>query len=380
MNFPVSNTGMTTMNVKQINRNKVYAYIHKSRSTCKQHLTQSLQMGLSTVTQNLKELEEEGLIRKNGTFDSTGGRKADAVEIVPDARISIGVALLERMVHFVATDLYGTAIHSHAISLPFHADESYYRQVGGDLNDFIASCGLDTDRILGVAIATQGIIAKDGQSVSYGVLLDNSAMRLSDLQRHIPYPCRLEHDSKAAAALELWNNPAVKNGVVILLNRNLGGAIIAQGVVQGGDHMHSGTIEHLRMCQDGDLCYCGQRGCLETLCSANSLAQSAGTSIPDFFRNLRRGNKNAQIIWNNYLENLALAIRNLSVVMDGTFLLSGYLASYLEEFDVSSILTHINSYATFPLTREDIIVGAGGQFTQAIGASLHLITAFLEEI
>ena len=32
-------------------------------------------MGLSTVSQNLNLLEQEGLIEKNGFFESTGGKK-----------------------------------------------------------------------------------------------------------------------------------------------------------------------------------------------------------------------------------------------------------------------------------------------------------------
>ena len=39
-------------------------------------IVQELQMGLSTVSQNLNLLEQEGLIEKNGFFASTGGRKA----------------------------------------------------------------------------------------------------------------------------------------------------------------------------------------------------------------------------------------------------------------------------------------------------------------
>ena len=39
-------------------------------------------MGLSTVSQNLNLLEQDGLIEKNGYFESTGGRKANAIQIV----------------------------------------------------------------------------------------------------------------------------------------------------------------------------------------------------------------------------------------------------------------------------------------------------------
>ena len=57
-------------------------------------IVQELQMGLSTVSQNLNLLEQEGLIEKNGFFASTGGRKANAIQIVSDFKISIGIGIL----------------------------------------------------------------------------------------------------------------------------------------------------------------------------------------------------------------------------------------------------------------------------------------------
>ena len=83
--------GMTTITLKKINREKVYQYIYQQKETSKLQIVQDLQMGLSTVSQNLNLLENEGLIEKNGYFDSTGGRKANAIQIVSDFRISIGV-------------------------------------------------------------------------------------------------------------------------------------------------------------------------------------------------------------------------------------------------------------------------------------------------
>ncbi len=51
-------------------------------------------MGLSTVSQNLNLLEQEGLIEKKRLFASTGGRKANAIQIVSDFKISIGIGIL----------------------------------------------------------------------------------------------------------------------------------------------------------------------------------------------------------------------------------------------------------------------------------------------
>ena len=54
--------GLTTISLKRINRAKVYQYIYKEKATSKLQIVQALQMGLSTVSQNLSLLEDEGLI------------------------------------------------------------------------------------------------------------------------------------------------------------------------------------------------------------------------------------------------------------------------------------------------------------------------------
>ena len=72
---------ITTITLKKINKKSVYQYIYEHRQTAKQQIVQDLTMGLSTVSQNLNVLEKEGLISRDGFFESTGGRKAQVIQI-----------------------------------------------------------------------------------------------------------------------------------------------------------------------------------------------------------------------------------------------------------------------------------------------------------
>lgn len=377
----MSDKGMTTIALKKINKNKVYHFIYKEKVTSKQQIVQKLQMGLSTVSQNLKILEDEGLIEKNGYFDSTGGRKAHAIQIVRQARISIGIGILKNMVLIASIDLYGEVILSSSLPLSYEPENRYYQQLGEEIRHFIVSNKLKDSAILGVSIATQGIISPDGESVNYGVIMDNSRMRLSDFTAHIPYPCRLEHDSKAAAYLELWNHPQLDSATVFLLNHNLGGAIICSHSVHQGMEMHSGTIEHLCVDPDGPLCYCGSHGCLETYCSANALETAAGIPLADFFEKLRSSDDSEyQPVWKNYLDHLAFAMRNLCMIVDCTVIISGYLAPYFTEDDIAYLLDQMNRNSPFTFTQDRIILGTHGQFTPAIGAALYYVDEFLGNV
>lgn len=377
----MSDGRVTSSNIKKINRNRVYRTIYRERTTSKFQLVQLLEMGLSTVSYNLADLNAEGLLRFDGYFESTGGRRANRIQIDPTARIAIGIGILSDRLHFVAIDLYGQLIHKNTFLIPYEHAPQYYQSVGGFLEQFISGHAIDTSRVLGVAIATQGIVSRDGGSIDYGTLMQNSKMTLADLKPYIPFPCRMEHDSKAAGNLVLWNYPDVQNAIVLLLNHNLGSAVIADHIVQRGDHMRSGLIEHMCMHEDGPLCYCGKRGCLETYCSAERLERDSGMDVPAFFTAMQAtGAPKLRHIWEDFLSHLAFAIRNLSVIFDGAFILTGYLTPYISKEDAAALLDMINVLAPWPLSEDQLLLGSTGQYAPALGAALRYVSEFIDSV
>lgn len=377
----MSEKGLTTISLKKINKSKVYQYIYKSKVTSKLQIVSDLQMGLSTVSQNLNLLEQEGLIERNGYFDSTGGRKAQAIQIVPDFKISIGIGILKNMFHLTAVDLYGNAIFTDTFSVPYSNTPAYYEQIAGTVREFISSNQYEDEKILGISIATQGVTSPDHTTVTYGTIMNNTGMKLEEFSHRLPYPCYLEHDSKSAAFLELWKHPELDSAVVFLLNRNLGGAIITNHQIHQGNSMHSGTLEHMCINPDGPLCYCGNRGCLETYCSVDSLEQAAGMTIKEFFPLLRE-KKSSQLVqvWKDYLNHLAFAMKNLNLIIDAPVIISGYLAPYFTDEDLSYLTEHINLSAPFKLGKDQFLVGTNGQYTPAIGAALHYVDQFIHTV
>lgn len=377
----MSEKGMTAISLKKINRSKVYRYIYKSKQTSKMQIVSDLQMGLSTVSQNLTALESDGLIERSGSFDSTGGRKAQAIKIVSDFRISVGVGILKDMFHLVAVDLYGNVLCGKTVNLTYSGSKEYYDLVCDNIKSFIAENNYTENSILGVSIATQGITSLDNSSVIYGNIMGNTGMNINDFSSRLPYPCRLEHDSKAAAFLEMWNRPELDSMIVLLLNQNLGGAVITNRQIHNGSTMHSGTFEHICINPTGPLCYCGNHGCLETYCSASALKQNANMELHEFFFDLRN-NPTPKIkeIWNNYLEHLAFAVRNLNLIIDSPVIISGYIAVFITDEDIDILLGFINKNAVFQVDKSKILLGTHGQYTQAVGAALYYTDGFINEI
>lgn len=377
----MSNSGMTTIEVKRINRSKVYQMIYEKRSISKQELAQELHMGLTTVTQNLKALEEDGWIHRTGYYESTGGRKAQAIEIVSNARTAIGAFILKRSILLVAVDLYGNIMEQKTVAEPFSATETYFQFLGKEIMRFANHVESNPDKISGVGIAIQGILSPDRSKIQYGKLLQHTGLNIADLTRYIPYPCVTEHDSKAAAFAEIWNQPQFSDAVVFLLNKNLGSALVIHGEVHQGKSMHSGTIEHMCIVPDGKPCYCGGKGCLETYCSAESLQnQIQGNSFAAFFQSVRTCEPSSNAIWNAYLSHLAAAIRNVNTVIDSDVILSGFLVPYFTEADLKFLKQKITALPFFAERDIKIQLGKHDEFAPAIGAALPFVKRTIEEI
>lgn len=372
--------GITTMEVRKINRHNIYSFIYEQKVTSKQQIVDALHLSLSTVSQNLKLLKEEKLIQSPGFYASTGGRKARKIQIIPNAVVALGVGILKDKIHLAAINLYGDVLKSATKPLIFSMTTDYCRQFGNCISDFIRGESWNNSSLIGAGIAIQGVISKDGTRVTYGRILNNTELKLEDLAAYLPSRSLLFHDSKAAAEAELWSFKTLKDAVVLLLNDNLGGALILDRKIYNGLHMYGGLIEHISLNAKGTLCYCGSRGCLETYLSADSLKKEAGSDLDTFFQKVRRKDCKSLAVWEKYLDNLAFSIRNLQVITDGDIVISGLLNSYMKKEDFDQISNLVKQMAPFPDQKNALIAGKHGPLAPAIGSALFFIKDWLERI
>lgn len=98
------------------------------------------------------------------------------------------------------------------------------------------------------------------------------------LQQKLDVPVIIENDAHAGALGEHWRGAGrdVKHMVYITVGTGVGGGILVDGALYTGANGLAGEIGHLPISLDnGPLCYCGIRGCLESLVSAPALIKQA---------------------------------------------------------------------------------------------------------
>ncbi len=101
------------------------------------------------------------------------------------------------------------------------------------------------------------------------------AQLISDKTYNIPVA--LTNDANAAAIGEMTYGAArgMKDFIEITLGTGVGSGIVIGGTLVYGHDGFAGELGHVIVRQDGRMCGCGRKGCLETYASATGVARTA---------------------------------------------------------------------------------------------------------
>ncbi len=104
-----------------------------------------------------------------------------------------------------------------------------------------------------------------------------------EVQKSVGLPVVVENDANAAA----WGEARFGAGkgeshlVCVTIGTGVGGGIIIDGELQRGRYGSAAEVGHIQMVEDGRLCGCGQRGCLEQYASGGALVRDARARAGD---------------------------------------------------------------------------------------------------
>ena len=371
--------GITNMEVKKNNRNRIYRYICKCRTASNPDISYALKISLPTVTQNTKELIEMGLVEEIGELQSTGGRRAKALSAAAGYRLAVGIDITQNHIGLLLADLAGTILKYDRINFPFRRTRDYFDGVSGKLEEFLKTAAAGPERILGIGISFPGIVNLRKQEITNSHALGVSALSFAEVSGCFAYPCFFLNDANAGAYAEGVRFEETDSFFYLSLSNTVGGAIFHDGQLMQGREFRCGEAGHMTVVPDGRACYCGKSGCLDAYCSAKFLAEPGGGRLEDFFAGLEREEPEFVRAWEEYMKYLSIAVNNLHMVLDCDIVLGGYVGSYLE-VHMGEIRKKVAERNTFSgdgsfVRPCNYKVGAA-----ALGAALQVIETFIEQI
>ena len=190
-----------------------------------------------------------------------------------------------------------------------------------------------------VGIGTPGSLsARDGTLKNSNTVCLNGRSLHADLERRLGLRVLLENDANCFALAEARAGAGQGHAMVfgVILGTGVGGGLVHDGRLWSGPQHIAGEWGHHAIDPAGPPCYCGQRGCVETLLSGAALEaayRAAGgppLAAAEIAARAATGERAARDVVDRYLDRFGRALANVIDVLDPDVVVLGGGLSKLE--------------------------------------------------
>ncbi|MDE3175750.1 MAG: ROK family transcriptional regulator [Pseudomonadota bacterium] len=238
-------------------------------------LARATGLARSTISQALAELRKARVIVEAPAADAARGvgRPAASFALNPRAGACIGLHLSLDELKLTAADVSHSVIFEKTVPLgrdyaPAVAVEAARRT----LRESCREAGVAWGAVIGVGVAFSGPVAPDGRVQRASIIPTWAGVNLREaFEPALERPIFADNESNCSAIAEMTWGAAVgvEDFVLFKIDIGVGGAIVANGRVLTGVAGAGGEFGHMTLDPHGDLCRCGNRGCLELTASLN---------------------------------------------------------------------------------------------------------------
>jgi N-acetylglucosamine repressor len=303
----------TYQQTKQHNRDLVLRTIFASESISRAEVARVTGLTRTTISEVVNGLLVEGLVEEIGRGESLGGKSPILLSIVPDSRYLIGLNLAQDKFVGAIVNLRGEI--KEMVEVSVHDDdgekalEAVYQIISNLLRKKLKP-------IVGLGVGTPGLVNSREGVVVNAVNLDWRDLPLRELlQKKFKIPVRILNDSQATAIGEFVYGGNINhedNLIVVNVTHGIGAGILINGRLFHGDGGGAGEIGHVVVQENGELCRCGKRGCLETISSTRAVLQKLKVdSLAEAQAAFESGNPQAVRVVTNAARYLGISLASL---------------------------------------------------------------------
>jgi predicted NBD/HSP70 family sugar kinase len=251
-------------------RSAVLDLIRSSAGISRVELSQLSSLTEVTISKIVKELLLEGIVIEAGFGQSTGGKRPRMLKLNTGVLYAVGVRLGVSRIVIVLCGLNGKLIER--VDLPGIGDEpppEVLARVVGAIQGVIAARGIWRESIVGVGVASSGRRrgplgwGADPEAAQTWESFDTAA----ELESLCGVPVLVENDANSVALGTFWSGGAnaSSNFMTVYMDQGIGAGLVIGGAIFRGASDNTGEIGHIVVEPDGLECWCGSRGCLETV-------------------------------------------------------------------------------------------------------------------
>ena len=372
--------------IKETNRKKIIALLLEKNEITKLDISRKLDISITTVSTNITELKNEGIVEDVRSVESTGGRKAIAIKLNENCRYSIGVALTPSHIKISLVNLKKNIFENIRIRHENDGIEKIVTIVSENIEIIMNKYEISSENLLGIGISLQGTVDFKTGIVKYCYLLGIKNFNIKEKFEYLNVPVYVDNEANLSAYYEFLNRKyKLKNLLYVSITDGLGLGVIIDGKIYRGDNNSSGELGHMKISMNGKKCKCGAKGCLEAYTSMNSLIDNYNevslikiSDIDEFEEKYIQKDAIAEKVLDKYLSILGFGLSNLIMILDpNTIILGGDINNLLKD-KIDVFKKYI--YKDNLFTDEDSCTINVANFKESylLGAAMMPIEEFLE--
>jgi fructokinase len=234
------------------------------------------------------------------------------------------------LLYKLGVDLGGTK--TEAILLDENLDTIQRKRVSTPQNDYHkilnTIISLSAELLQNIEDYSIGICTPGAISKKTGLIKNSNTQCLigkpfkEDLENKLNQKISMENDANCFALAESTMGAAKEFGVVfgVIMGTGVGGGIVIDRKIHHGRTNIAGEWGHHTLHQNGNDCYCGKQGCVETYISGPALEKrwkeltGKSQNMPEIIKNLET--QNAKQWKDEFLENFGFGLANVIDILD----------------------------------------------------------------
>lgn len=235
--------------------------------------------GLSpaTVSNIVKELSTSGVL--NTAPSTRSGRRAQHVTLARALGLVAGIHFSTRHLRVALADVAHTVVAEHHLPLAKdHRADNELNRTARLIADMLDSVDATMGEVLAVGVALPAPInLRTGTISRTGIMRGWDAVPVAEvMERRLKRPVFVDNNANLGARAEFRSGAlrGNENAVYLSIDDGIGAGLIINGKVFRGHNGSAGEFGHFTIDENGPLCRCGNRGCLETYVGGQALIES----------------------------------------------------------------------------------------------------------
>jgi len=264
--------------LRERNRSRVMQVIRERARPSQADIARATGLSRTTVHSLIGELKAEGrVVELNGGPEGrSSGRPGVRLALRDAARAAIGIDFGHSHVAVAVSDLARNIIAERRADLDVnHLATEALDTSACMAEEAMAEAGVTHASVVGVGIGIPGPVDRArGTAGSATILPGWVGIRIADaVEERLRLPVAIENDANLGALAEMtWGaGRGCSNFAYVKAATGIGAGIVIDGRLLHGVSGTAGEIGHTTLDESGALCYCGNRGCLETVASGPAI-------------------------------------------------------------------------------------------------------------